>query len=420
MATNWDNLPLSGVRVLEFTTGVAGPIVGHILGDMGAEVIKVEAPWSRGRRPPPNMQPLAPGAPDRPYNRSTLFNELNRSKLSAVLDVAKPAGRELFLRLVGLSDIVVENFAPRVIENLRLTYEDLRRARPDLILISMPAFGRSGPLRDWASYGPGIDAMSGLAHLTGYGDGRPLKPGNFFCNQNAGLLAAFAALAALHRRRGSGRGMYIECAMLEGELQLAAEAIMDCAANGCLQQPIGNRHPSMAPHGVYPCRGENRWIAVAVASDDEWSRLCQAMGRPELAREVRFADVVSRHRHQDELDSIITSWTSELDHYEAMKRLQAAGVAAGAALDVAELFDDPHVSHRQYFQFVEQAESGPAPYPRVAFQLSRTSAPLRRPAPAFGEHNDYVYRRLLGLSALEVEDLYAQGVISREPSGAEG
>ncbi len=408
--------PLEGVRVVDLTHVVAGPVASFTLGDLGAEVIKVEPPY---RAAPAVATPPVAGAPDRPHNRVPLFNELNRSKLGIALDLSSGPGRDLLLRLVAVSDVVMENFSSRVLGNLRLEYEDLRAARPDIILVSMPAFGRSGPYRDRTAHGPGIDAMSGLSHLTGYGDGRPGKPGNFFCDYNAGLLAALATMAAVRHRRRTGEGQHVECAMLEGELQILGDALMDVTMNGRVRQPLGNRHPWMAPHGVYPCAGEDRWVALACRSDAEFAALCDVIERPELAHDPRYAALPARYRNQDALDALIGAWTRHRDEYEAMDALQRAGVAAGAVLDVGQLHADPQHVARRFFVPVAHPETGPAPLPRVAFRFARMSAEPERPAPCFAQHTDYVLRELLGMADAEVRELEQSGAVARDPRGSQ-
>jgi crotonobetainyl-CoA:carnitine CoA-transferase CaiB-like acyl-CoA transferase len=406
--------PLEGIRIVDITVAVAGPVATHVLGDMGAEVIKIEPPFGR---PSKHLEaaPLVEGAPDRRYNRLLRFLDLNRSKLGMTLDLSKEAGRNVFLRLVAQSDVVIENMSPRVLPNLRLDFDELREANERIILVRMPAFGTWGPLRDFVSYGPGIDAMSGLSWLTGYEDGPPNKPGNYYCDQNAGLLAVVATLAALRHRDRTGRGQEVELSMLEGELQLVGEALLDYTMNGRVQHRTGNAHPSMSPHGVYPCKGDDAWVAIAVENDAQWSALCALMGQPRLAIDERFADVVSRVRERREIDRLVADWTRTLDKHDAERRLQAAGIPAGAALTVAELFADEQIQARGYFQTVQHPEAGPAPHARAAWTLSGTPSPLERHAPLFGEHNDYVLRELLGLSDDEIASLAEAHVISAEP-----
>lgn len=409
--------PLAGIRIIDFTNAVAGPTATSLLGDFGAEVIKVEGPDTRHLNPP-GTGPLKLGAADEPYNRVMHFNDLNRSKLSLVLDLAKPEGRRRFLELVQISDVVVENFSPRVMGNLRIDYSDLCAVRPEIILISMPAFGKTGPYRDRISYGPGIDAMSGLSHLTGYVGGPPMKPGNFFCDQNAGLLAASACLAAIRHRNRSGEGQYVECAMIEGELQIVAEALIDYQMNGYVQQRIGNRHPTIAPHGVYLCAGDDAWVAIAAGSDEEFAALCGVIGRDDLACDPRFASAGQRHANQEALDPLITAWTASREKLEVQRVMQAAGVPAGAALNVAELLANEHVLARDQFQQVAYPDlARPYPHTRAAFRLRVHQSSIERRAPRYGEQNGYVLHDLFGLPEETLANLHEQGITRDRPLG---
>ena len=372
--------PLAGVRVVDFTNAVAGPIASFILADLGAEVIKVEAPSSRPLHAA-GTAPLREGAEDISYNRIMLFNELNHGKRSLSLDVSKPAGRQVFLDLVAKSDVVVQNFAPRVMPNLGLDYETLRTVNPGIIMLSMPAFGLSGPLRDRIAYGPGVDAMSGFCHLTGYPDGPPMKPGNFFCDQNAGLHAAFSALAALWHRNATGEGQHIELAMIEGEFQVLGDAYIDFAMNGRERARTGNDHPWMAPHGMFRCKGDDAWAAIAVATDEQFASLCTLIGRANLATDPRFATAPSRHANRALLTEPVTAWASERSHIEAQDALQAAGVPAGAALDARELLANPHVVARHGFEYVDTPERRPHAVSARRIHPQRHARPHLRPRP---------------------------------------
>ncbi len=350
-----------------------------------------------------------------------LFNSFNHGKNgSLVLDVGRPEGRAAFLRLVAMSDVLVQNFSPGVMPKLGLAYDDLRQSNDQIVAISMPAFGLTGPYRDWRSYGPGIDAMSGLSHLTGYPDGPPVKPGNFFCDQNAAIHAAFATVVALHHRRLSGEGQHVELAMIEGEMQILADAYMDQVMNGRERMRKANDHDWMAPHDIFPCREPDTWVAIAVETDGQFASLCEVIGRPELAHEPRFATIAARHTNRRELDEPISTWTGERTPYAVQEALQAAGVPAGASLDALGLFQDPHVAAREGLQYVETAGVGPTPYPRPAFRLSGTPVPLANPAPVFGSANSYVFRDLLRMSETEIAALYEAGITSDQPSGSGG
>ncbi len=409
--------PLSGVRVIDFTNAVAGPIAGYLLADLGADVIKVEAPTARPLVAA-GTAPLLEGGEDLSYNRMMIFNELNHGKRGVSVDLAQPEGRDIFLRLAKECDIVVQNWAPRVMGNLGLDYDDLRAANPSIIMVSMPAFGLDGPYRDRIAYGPGIDAMSGCSHLTGYEDGPPMKPGNFFCDQNAGVHAAFAAMAALWHRRVTGEGQHVELAMIEEEFQILGDAYIDFVMNGRERHRVGNDHPRRAPHDVYPCIGEDAWVAIAVENDDQWQAMCEVIGRPDLARDPRFAREAERHGNRRELRGPIAEWTSKRTHYEAQAALQAAGVPAGAVLNCLELLSDPHVVERGGFGYADVPNVGPAPYPRFAFTLSETPVTISGPAPGFGQHNHEVLCDLLGFSGAELDALLAKGVVANVPSGA--
>ncbi|HJM89845.1 MAG TPA: CoA transferase [Dehalococcoidia bacterium] len=407
---------LQGIRVVELTVAVAGPVAGATLADMGADVIKVEQP--QGRSPSSSaVPPAVAGAPDLPYNRAPFFNELHRGKRHLAMDLATEDGHALFLRIAAEADVVIENFSPRVVGNLRVDYAALREVKPDIICISMPAFGKTGPYANRGSYGPGIDAMSGLSHLTGYMDRGPGKPANFYCDQNAGMTAALTALSALRHRNRTGEGQYIELSMLEGELQVLAPALMDAAVNGREQYRSGNRHAWMAPHGLYRCAGEDNWVALAVDSNEAWLSLCAVIGRGDLPADPQFATRADRYANQHLIDPLIEEWTLQRTHYEAQHRLQAAGVSAGAVLDVAEVHDDPQLKHRESLAFVDHPQMGPFPHTRTAWRSRRGNHGVAGPAPAYGDGIEHVLKSLLGLSDEEIEAVVASGVVARVPTG---
>jgi crotonobetainyl-CoA:carnitine CoA-transferase CaiB-like acyl-CoA transferase len=406
--------PLEGVRIIDLTVAVAGPVAAQLLGDLGADVIRVEPPFPR----PTSHLDVAPasnGVDDRPYNRVVSQNDLQRSKRGIMLDLQREAGRDALLRLVAVADVVIENMAPRVLPSLRLAYDDLCAVRSDIVLVSMPAFGGDGPLRERVSFGPGIDAMSGLSHLTGYADRGPMNAALYYCDYNAAALAATATLAALWHRARTGEGQRVELAMLEGELQLLAPALLDYEMNGRELRRTGNAHPSMAPHGVYACAGDDRWVALACEGDAQWAALCGAIGRPELARDARYADVVSRIRGSEALDAIVEEWTSARSAGDAAAALQAAGVPASPVRTMPDLLADPSSRERGWVQDVRHREAGVIPHTRAGFALSRTPMRIERAAPLFGEHNDEVLRHVAGLSDAEMDALRAHGVVRDAP-----
>ena len=391
---------------------------------MGAEIIRVECAARSGRGGVlPRMKPggnFGSSFPDgdtgeRSYNRFAYYNEVNRNKYAITLDLSKPLGVEVFKKLVKVSDVLVESFTPRVMANFGLDYPALKRINPEIIMLSISGYGQDGPYRDYVAYGQGIEAMTGFSRLTAYADGQPLKPGIAYADATSGLFAAFAILAALRYRRLTGKGQYIDLSMREALTPLLGEFIMDYAMNRRAARAMGNRHPFMAPHGCYRCRGEDSWVVIAIASDDEWRSLCRVMGDPPWTREQRFSDILSRWQNRDELDRLIEQWTSDHDHRELTSKLQQAGVKAGVVLNVAELVEDPHLKQRGFFEPLSHPEAGTHLYPGVSWKMSGTPGSLRLPAPCFGEHNEYVFGQLLSMSAEEISTLAEEGVTASEP-----
>ena len=361
---------------------------------------------------------------ERSYNRFAYYNEVNRNKYAISLDLTKPLGADVFRKLVRISDVVVENFTPRVMNNFGLDYPMLREANPQLIMISLSGYGQDGPYSNYVTYGEGIEAMAGLSQLTAYASGEAIKPGIAYADATSGLHAAFAILAALHYRCFTGKGQYIDLAMREAVTPILGEAIMDYTINRRVAIPTENRHSTMAPHGCYRARGggtgkkneeDIAWIAIAISSDEEWRALCHAMGDPPWTREEKFASLSDRILNRDELDQLISEWTAGYDHLELMNMLQTSGVKAGAVLNMAELSRDPNLNERDFFRELSHPEAGTHRYPGVSWQMSRTPGRLRLPAPCFGEHNRYVFSELLGMSDDDISRIGDEGVSASEP-----
>jgi crotonobetainyl-CoA:carnitine CoA-transferase CaiB-like acyl-CoA transferase len=406
-------LPLHGVRVLDLTMAWAGPYATRLLADMGAEVIKVEAVnnWDlirslTGQRP----------TVDRVWDKSPFFNHVNRNKYGCVLDLSDPRGRELFLRLVEICDVVIENFRAEVMDNLGLTYDVLNRANPQVIVVSMPGHGKTGPERDFVAYGTNVEQLAGLCHLTGYVDGPPQKTGISYGDPMAGIAAAAAVALALWDRRRTGRGQCIELAQRENLINAIGEYIVGYSMDSREPPRGGNRHSSMAPHGCYPCAGDDQWVTIACEDDAQFAALCAAMGGPELASDGRFADVVSRHRNQDALDGLICGWTRGRTKEEVAEALQAAGVPASPVLSVPDVFADPHLRARGFYESVSHTVAGVWEIEGPHWRMSESPGHIRLPAPAFGEHNRYVLGELLGLSEEEIAALEREGVTGTTPN----
>ena len=405
---------LNKIRVLELTTAVAGPVAGCVLADMGAEVIKIESPGGRSLKSPGAPPPIE-GAPDHPYNRTAFFNELHRGKKLLSLDLKHEDGKNIFLRLVENADVVMENFSPKIVGRLGIDYAELKKIKNDIICVSMPAFGKSGPYESRASYGPGIDAMSGLSHLTGFPDGNPGKPAQFYCDQNAGLTAALTVMGAVRHRNRTGQGQYIELAMLEGEMQLIAPALMDVMMNSRSPNRTGNRHDRFAPQGVYRCKGENEWVAITVRTDIEWQSLANLIGKPEVAKDNRFIDLDGRQIHHEDIDKLVENWTQTLTPQEAETAMQGAGIPAGALLNLNEAFTHPQFQHRNTLVHVEHPEMGTFPHTRTAWRSKNKNEGVAGPAPTFGNANKYVLSDLLNFSQEEQQKLKDLGIVSDAP-----
>jgi benzylsuccinate CoA-transferase BbsF subunit len=401
---------LAGLRVVDFTWVGVGPLLTKYLADFGAEVIRVE---SRTHLDPLRYAP--PWVEDQPgVERSGQFLSLNTGKRHVTLNLSHPQGRELARRLIARADVVAENFTSHVMERWALTYAELRRVKPDLVMISLSMAGRTGPHRHVAGFGTVLQAAAGLCHLTGWPDRPPTVPGVAYTDWTTPFFGLVALLAALDYRRRTGRGQYIDVANLEVGVQCLEAALLDYTVNGRLQQRAGNEWmvgdlPGAAPHGVYRCQGDDRWCAIAVRSDREWQRFCEVLGQPPWTREPRFATLLGRVKHRDELNAQVEGWTSQLPAAEVMRRLQAAGIAAGVVQNAADLAHDPQLAMRGDAIILDHPEVGAQRYQAPGFQLTVSPAQLR-PAPLLGQHNVEVFQGLLGLSEAEYRRLEAEGV----------
>ncbi len=401
---------LAGLRVIDFTWVGVGPLLTKYLADFGAEVIRIE---SRTRldsfRYVPPFVEAKPG-----LERSGHFLNLNTSKYHVTLNLNHPQGRDLACRLIARADVVAENFTSRVMEKWRLTYNHLQQVKPDLVMISLSMQGRTGPHRDALGFGTVLQAAAGLAYLTGWPDRPPSIPGVAYTDWTTPLFGLVALLAALDYRQRTGQGQYIDVSNLEASVHCLDTAILDYTVNGRLQSRAGNEWmvgdlPGAAPHGVYRCLGTNRWCAIAVVNDRDWQRFCEVLGHPPWTQDARFATVLSRVKHRDELNALVEAWTSQQPVAEVMTRLQMAGIAAGVVQNAADLACDRQLDHRGQAIFLEHPEVGVQRYDAPAFQLAASPA-QPRPVPTLGQHNAYVYQGLLGLSEAEYEALEAEGV----------
>ena len=399
------NYPLDGYRVIDFSWVWAGPLLGMVLADMGAEVIKVE---TKKRL---DSARLTPGRSTVGPETDFVFHSMNRNKLGITVDMSDPRGAALIRELVEISDVAVENFSPKGLRNLGLEYASLREVNPKLVMISLPAAGQYGPLSDIVTYAPSLGALCGYSSLIGYPGERVLGEQTPYLDVNSAIHGAFAVLAALYYRERTGKGQYIDMAQIEVGASTIGEAFMEYFMNGRVMGTMGNRNPAMAPHNNYPCKGDDKWISIAVKTDEEWRSFCDAIGSPPWAEGVRFGDGSNRLRNQDELDRLVSGWTVELTYYEVMDILQKAGVAAAPCLDLSERFSDPHFEERETHLQVEHPATGSDIIAGVPFKLSETPGTVRQPAPLLGEHNEYVFEKLLGKSREEIAQLIEDKVI---------
>ena len=413
-------LPLARLRAVVFTQAVAGAFTTKLLADMGAEVIQIESLTRpdpiRGGFPPQlsgTYPDNLPGA--RPYNRNANFNSLNTNKLGITLDLRHQEAKDIFLDLVRVSDIVAENFAARVMPNFGLDYGALREVNPSVIMLRMPAFGCYGPYSLYMGNGGTTEPMSGISSLLGYAGGPPINSGTMHTDPVAGLFGFASLLIAIHHRNRTGEGQMIDLSQQETSIHLIASQVMEFAMTGEPPSRQGNRDRRMAPHGNFPCRGDDSWIAIAVRSNEEWSRLGAIIGDDGLAADPRFADLAGRLKHVEELERIVAGWTRDKDAESITIRLQADGIPCAPVLKTREVVDNPQLDARGFFETVDHPDTGAYLHPGAPWRLSGMPARTRTPAPGIGQHSVQVLSRLLGLSVGEIDDLVNRGITGDTP-----
>lgn len=432
------HLPLHGVRVLDITVVWAGPHCTQLLAEWGAEVIRIE-PLSpvqnstrgaeytitreqseKSRGGPLNLQMSYPDYDPgpRPWNRTPAFNSHARNKRSMTCNVATPEGRKIFHDLVAVSDVIVENNVPETVERAGFTYPDAAVANPGIIVLRMPAYGLNGPYKNYRSFGTHMEGMTGHHYLRSYPDLDPSMTGDAFTVDAAsGVIGAFAVLAALRHRRRTGEGQQIELAQAENFLSYLGEIVLDYTMNGRSPAPQGNHHPSHAPHGVYPCAGEERWIAIDIATDAQWQQLRAQMGEPDWAMDHRYDSTLGRWRHREEMDVLIGAWSRNQDRDALFQALTERGVIAGPVQDERDLYACPHLRERGFFETLTSPEAGTHAYPGLVFRMSSTENHLYRYPVRLGEDNEYVYNQLLDIPPEQEAALRARGQISVDYPG---
>ena len=419
-----ERMPLKNYRVLDLSRIWAGPYCTKLFADMGAEIIKMESlsVYDSHRGPVSPARGIAAypdGEPgEEPWNRNGWFNCLHMSKYGVTLELTEAEGRMVFEQLVSISDVLIENFRQGSLERLGYTYEELRKHRPDLIYVSMPAFGNTGPWKGYLGYGIGQEQLSGMAHMTGYrGDG-PMKSGINHGDPITGSHAAGVLMAALRHRRLTGKGMYIDVSQQESAVALMGPEVLAYQMTGEEPERRGNRSGWYAPANSYPCAGEDRWVTIAATNEEQWQKLTQAMSAAGLTDDPHFATAEQRRENHDELDRIISEWTISQEAYAVTHLLQAAGVPAGPVLRGPDLLADAHYKDRGTFVTVDHPQVGPKPYPGIPWRMSATPGRVRWPSPTLGQHNRDVYGELLGLTGPEIDLLEKTGTIGTKPTGS--
>ena len=399
-------LPLEGIRIADLTMMWAGPFATRVLAEMGAEVIKIESPraWD-------NIRTLIP-LPDEaePWNASWYFNDYSRDKKSLTLDLAQELGRQTFLKLAAKCDVVIENYRADVLDNLGLGFETLRAAKPDIILVSMAGYGKTGPERDQVGFGPIIEQMSGLASLTGYGDdGVPMKTGLSYGDPVAGMAAAAAVALALIQRRKTGEGAFIDLGQREVMSTLIGEAFVAASLRGEETTQHGNRDARSFAQGVYRCAGEEQWVAITLRTEGQWNDLAHHFG---LGADHGGLTASAR---LDEIDRRLSEWTAGKDPQWVLEQLAARAIPVGRVLDTVTVHEDRHLNERGFWKELPHPRMHAWKQPRSAWQLREARPEMKRHAPLFGEHNDEILRGLLGLGDAEMAELERLVIISGAP-----
>lgn len=399
-------LPLEGIKVADFTWVWTGPTTTKVLADFGATVVRIESNKRLGvwRITPPFKDDVV--GP----NRGGVFNSINTGKLSVTIDLAHPKGKELAKKFVAWADIVTDNFAGGAMERMGLSYEVLKKIKPDIIMMSSALMGQTGPWHDSPGYGDQLSAISGLHEISGWPDRIPGEIG-FYTDFIAPRFNALTILAALDYRRRTGKGQYLDVAQHQGGVQYVAPLLLDYVANNRIATREGNWDPYAAPHGNYQCQGDDRWCAIAVYTDEEWQSFCDVMGNPAWTKDPKFATLEKRKENEEELDSLVQEWTINKSDEDVMMKLQAAGIAAGrVGTTEDQMENDPQLKYRNFYQEREHPELGKYRPPRQPCVLSKTPCEIRR-APLLGEHTEYAFKEILGMTDEEIEEYVVEGVI---------
>jgi len=397
----------SGIKIAGFCWAVVGPLTMKYFADYGATVIRVET-----TKRPCTMRISAPYKDDKPgLDRSGYFNHFSANMLSMALNMENPKALEVAKRLVANSDVVMDNFTPGVMESWGLDYEELKRVKPDIIMLRQSGFGSWGPYAQQPAFGMILAAMAGLPNFIGWPESGPLPVGvSAYTDCISPRFASAALIAALDYRNKTGKGQLLDLSQFETTLYFIMPAILEYISTGREPARIGNSHPHAAPHGVYPCKGDDRWCTIAVFSDEQWASLCQVMGKADYRDDPRFSTLPRRKQNEDEINELIGCWTVKFTPEEVMTKLQSAGVPAGVGKNAADIYDDPQLRQRKLFWPLQHPDMGLFTHLGQGFELSKTPARANKPSPQLGEHTEYVCSKIMGMTDEEFVELMGAGV----------
>ena len=394
-----------GLRIIEFGWAVVGPLTSSWAGNYGAEVIKIET-----KTRPDIIRSMTPFKDDRVnINNSLFFGRENASKYSMALNLKHPEGLRLAKKLITKSHVVLDSYTSGVMEKYGLGYEDLKALKPDLIMISSCMFGQTGELRSMPGYGVPLTALSGITCLCGWPDRKPTGPYGSYTDYLVPRLNLLAIASALDHQRRTGKGLYIDAAQLEASVQFVGPALLDYTANGTVEERAGNSSPEAAPHGVYRCKGKDRWCSIAVFTEDEWQGFRKAIGNPSWTGEVRFSTLKERKRNEEDLNRLVEEWTEQQPGEKVMGLMQQNNVPSGILNNGQDLENDPQLKHCGYYRRLEHPEMGMVHYPAHSIEFSKAAQEVRR-SPCLGEHTEYVCKEIIGLTDTEFDKYAGMGV----------
>ncbi len=399
-----------GLKVVDFSWAAAGPQICRELAEHGATVIRVES-----HHKPCPLRTFAPHKDAKPgIDRSAFYTAYNTNKLNISLDLTHPKSKEVTSRLIEWADVTGESMTLGTMAKLGLSYADCRKINPKIIYFSTTQQGNYGPNKDFMGVGHHVNALGGFCRCTGWPDSEPPMIFPAYSDYIAPWYVLIAITGALLRRRKTGKGMYIEQAQLEAGLAFVAPHILDYTVNKRNAKRRGNRDSQMAPHGIYPCSGADRWVAIAVQNESQWISFCKVIGNPDWTKNEKFATLNNRKENEDELNGLVGEWSKEYSAEQIMETMQAAGVPAGVVNNSEDLLNDPQMKHREHFRQLEHPEIGVHSYHAPAYKFSETPCEISRAAPTLGQDNEYVYRDILGFSDDEIADMLVEGVITTE------